>query len=505
MRKRLRSAWAWRVLTAGIVCVLIGFAAHSDLAALHPDLVSVAADLVVGVSFVVAGPILRDAALSRFLFGAVGVAWLGATIEPALGGLHQALLLCALVSTGLPARRFRLPGLAFAAVTGLPVAAGLVTEPVVGLGFLSVGVLLGASGRPLRRRSQASLVAAALVGACLIARWWLSRAYPDWTDPRTTLLVYEVVLILTAVVVPAAERLGSGRATPLRERLLAEAGRGGIDGLTSVLAQTLGDPALRVVLPRADGRYDASHTFPVVNRERTMAVVTYRSAPLDDPVIGAAVAESVLLVLAHGDLLNEQERQLRTLESTRARLLAAADRQRVRAATSLRHDVEALERVRQEVAVIEGGDGLRLVLDELAMAGHAILGLVAGVPPAELGGGLIRGALEELASRSPVPVTVDVPEDGAADAAIETTAYFVCAEALTNSLKHAAPKRIRITIRRSQGTFVVTVSDDGRGGADHAGRGLRGLADRVETAGGQLRVQSTRGLGTTVSAVLPLS
>ena len=141
--------------------------------------------------------------------------------------------------------------------------------------------------------------------------------------------------------------------------------------------------------------------------------------------------------------------------------------------------------------------------DELDAAVEEILGLVAGVPTTELGQGRLAPALRQMAARSPVSTSVRV--DLAADDATETVVYFVAAEALTNAVKHAAATHVRIVVRRQHDTAVVSVTDDGVGGARVDGRGLRGLADRVAANGGRLRVESLAGAGTRIEARVPLS
>jgi signal transduction histidine kinase len=83
-------------------------------------------------------------------------------------------------------------------------------------------------------------------------------------------------------------------------------------------------------------------------------------------------------------------------------------------------------------------------------------------------------------------------------------AYFVCAEALANVAKHAAASRVTVAITAGDGRLRVEIADDGAGGADPGrGSGLRGLADRVETIGGTLLVESTSGHGTRLAAEIP--
>jgi signal transduction histidine kinase len=88
--------------------------------------------------------------------------------------------------------------------------------------------------------------------------------------------------------------------------------------------------------------------------------------------------------------------------------------------------------------------------------------------------------------------------------AIEATAYFVVAEALTNVAKHARARHAEVMARIQDGTLAVSVRDDGVGGARPEGSGLVGLADRVAALDGRLRVESPPSGGTLVSAVIPL-
>jgi signal transduction histidine kinase len=137
-------------------------------------------------------------------------------------------------------------------------------------------------------------------------------------------------------------------------------------------------------------------------------------------------------------------------------------------------------------------------LDELRALSRGI------APPILVDRGL-RPALTALAARCTVPVDIDAgPLDGRPDAAVETAAYFVIAEALTNVAKHSQASRCVIGLRHGAGRLRVWVSDDGVGGAAVAkGHGLRGLDDRLRAAGGQLWVSSPHGGPTTITAELP--
>jgi len=88
---------------------------------------------------------------------------------------------------------------------------------------------------------------------------------------------------------------------------------------------------------------------------------------------------------------------------------------------------------------------------------------------------------------------------------LEAAVYFVCSEALANAAKHASATTVAIEVATGAGGLTVRIGDDGHGGADAAkGTGLRGLADRVEALGGELRIDSPPGGGTLVAARLPL-
>jgi signal transduction histidine kinase len=97
---------------------------------------------------------------------------------------------------------------------------------------------------------------------------------------------------------------------------------------------------------------------------------------------------------------------------------------------------------------------------------------------------------------------VTVAADVASGQDTETALFYVCSEALANAVKHAAAKRIDITVLRVNGAIEAVISDDGRGGADPTGSGLQGLADRLAARSGRLRVESPPGAGTTVTAVV---
>ncbi|MFC7274231.1 sensor histidine kinase [Paractinoplanes rhizophilus] len=140
----------------------------------------------------------------------------------------------------------------------------------------------------------------------------------------------------------------------------------------------------------------------------------------------------------------------------------------------------------------------RETLDELRALSRGI------APPILVDRGL-QAALTALAGRCTVPVDLDAPTFERLAPAVESTAYFVVAEALTNVAKHSQASEVQVSVQRIATGLMVTVADDGVGGASLAkGHGLAGLDDRVRAAGGVLAVDSPVGAGTRLTAALPL-
>ena len=142
--------------------------------------------------------------------------------------------------------------------------------------------------------------------------------------------------------------------------------------------------------------------------------------------------------------------------------------------------------------------------EEAKAALKEIRDLVRGINPFILQDRGLDAALSAVVARSPVPVELDVRLADRPPAAVESAAYFVVAEALTNVARHADATRAHVAVARSGNRVVVEVRDDGRGGADaSAGTGLQGLRDRVGALGGTMYVFSPVGGPTTIMVELP--
>ena len=129
--------------------------------------------------------------------------------------------------------------------------------------------------------------------------------------------------------------------------------------------------------------------------------------------------------------------------------------------------------------------------------------LAHGILPAVLTRGGLRAGVVALASRMPVPVDIGISVERF-PSAVEATAYFIVAEALTNVAKHAHARHAQVTARVTDGALQVQVRDDGVGGARSDGAGLLGLADRLGVLDGSLRVDSPCDGGTLIAANIPI-
>jgi PAS domain S-box-containing protein len=203
------------------------------------------------------------------------------------------------------------------------------------------------------------------------------------------------------------------------------------------------------------------------------------------------------------------------LMASRARLVKAGDEQRRKLERNLHDGAQQrfvsvsikLRLARRRLASDPGAaaDLLGEASRELDTGLEELRELARGLHPAILGDRGLRAALESLAARVAIPVTIDAPEERLPEH-IEATAYYIVSEAMTNVAKHAKADRAEISVRRDRGVLRCEISDDGLGGADpSSGTGILGLTDRAEAAGGTLSVVSPPGRGTVVTAVLPLS
>jgi signal transduction histidine kinase len=221
----------------------------------------------------------------------------------------------------------------------------------------------------------------------------------------------------------------------------------------------------------------------------------------------AAFAELVSYAIENAETRDE-------LAASRARLVAAADEARRRIERDL-HDgaqqrlvAAALELTLLEHQLDRDPEGARPVLararEQLDGGLGELRDLARGIHPTVLTDRGLEAALNALVQRAAVPVDLRVAVAERLDTAIEAAAYFLVSEALTNVAKHAQADTVSVDVASTDDTLVVTIADDGVGGADPGrGSGLRGLVDRVQAVGGRLEVSSASGDGTRLCARLP--
>jgi PAS domain S-box-containing protein len=216
--------------------------------------------------------------------------------------------------------------------------------------------------------------------------------------------------------------------------------------------------------------------------------------------------------LAAQAIANAQARE--ELRASRARIVEAADEARRRLERNL-HDGAQQRLVSVSVALtlaqarIRGHPAeaeriLRGACAELALSLEELRELARGLHPAVLTDHGLAPALEALAARAPLPIELAV-EEVVLPRAIEAAAYYVVAEALTNVAKYASASAAHVSITLAGAHAVIEVADDGVGGAEPArGSGLRGLSDRLDALDGRLEIESAKGQGTCVRAIIPL-
>ena len=303
-------------------------------------------------------------------------------------------------------------------------------------------------------------------------------------------------------------------------------GRRAPEEIGAVLGEALGDPLAELFFWLAEtASYADAHGEPVARLptdERASREIhrdeTRTGMLLHDPALLVrrdlldGVLSAAALSIEMARLRVEVRLQLAEVQASRTRIIEAGYEERRRLERDL-HDGAQQRLVslgvqvrRLQLALPREAKVLSPALDQVvAEVGAAISDLrqiAAGVRPARLDEGLAT-ALRDLARTSPVPVEVEASRERVA-ASVEAAAYFVACEALTNAVKHGAPSKVAVRAVRDNGTLLVTIADDGVGGAVvRRGSGLAGLKDRVAAHGGTFEVVSPRGGGTRVEVAIP--
>ena len=254
----------------------------------------------------------------------------------------------------------------------------------------------------------------------------------------------------------------------------------------------------------------------------TFLLVTVAKAGAGDAAQWPAFISTLLMPFAflagllrtHLSLLDAELRaSLAELRASRARIVEAGDAERRRLERDLHDGAQSrlvalkllLSSARRRAAGHELEPVLTEAIDQLDTSLSELRELARGIHPAVLTDHGLEPALQALAERAPVPVTVQADDQERLPGAVESAAYFVVSEALANVAKYAQATQASVTVRQVNGHVTVDVTDDGIGGADaQAGSGLRGLGDRVAALDGTLSLESPAGGGTRLHAEIPL-
>jgi signal transduction histidine kinase len=250
---------------------------------------------------------------------------------------------------------------------------------------------------------------------------------------------------------------------------------------------------------------------PVVVEGRLWGSMTLNSTEALPPDVDQRLASFVDLVataIANADSRSE-------LAASRKRLVAASDEARRRIERDLHDGTQqrlvslALAARAAEAQLPTESRDVREKFSKiaigLAQAVEELQELSRGIHPAILSDAGLGPALEALALRSPIPVELRVHTQERYPEPVEVAAYFVASESLANAAKHSQASHIDVALTLENGRLLLSVCDDGIGGADPGrGSGLVGLRDRVEAVGGSLEIKSESGDGTLLVATLPI-
>lgn len=401
------------------------------------------------------------------------------------------------------------------------------TQEIAGVAVALVVLMLLLRGlRELRgaaRRSQGPLLAAAAVTLTAGVVWLGSVIASDGSRPRLETIARGLLVSIPfgAVLGILWSRLRRPEASELVVELQAQTPA----TIGERLAKALGDPTLEIAYRLGDGLYvDASGRAVELPRDagravtaitaggEEVAVLVHDPALLDEPALVESVRTTAGLVLEVERLAAQVRSQLAEVRASRERIVSAADAERRRIERNL-HDGAQQRLVTLSVMLgIEGSrvdsaaatDVLSRAQDEVERAITELRDLARGIHPTLLRDEGLQLAVEALARRASIPVTVHGAVRGRLPDPIELAAYFVVSEALTNVTKHASPTEASVALVQESGVLRVTVTDNGVGGARiTTGSGLAGLRDRLEALDGTLEIDSRPAQGTTVRAELP--
>lgn len=410
---------------------------------------------------------------------------------------------------------------AYAATLLPPAPANAVVTAILSLG-LGLDISARGSDPAARRRRWPAWIVGLGLTVALLATQILPVVLPASARFDARLIDQLAMMSVTAALAVPLVRETSRRARVTDLVVDLDPAR---VGLARELARSIGDPTLRIGywLPEqrryvdptgqtVDPSVSEEHRRTFIERDGApVAVLIHDPAVTTDAGIRTAIARAATLATANARLQAEARAQAVDVEVSRRRILDAADAERRDLDRRLRTDVEpslaALElQVRSTMMNADEADlGLTGALEQLAQSRRELAGVTNHLHPRVLDEVGLRGALEGLVVRSPVPAELAWRGPEPTDPAVSSALYFASSEGLTNAVKHAQATVLRLRVTSAPNRVVLEVSDDGVGGASPGkGTGLQGLRDRLEAIGATLMVLSPAGGGTRLVVTIPI-
>jgi len=493
------------VIAETVGCLALGIAAEVVTSA-GQSLAVALGDLIAGEAIGLAGVVCVAVSPRRPtgpLLVLAGALWFAATLAASengaiasfgsVVGLAYRGALVSAVLIGICRPKAAIAVACFAWTDALVSPVGASTTAAVLLGA-AVPLAVAIAPRGRRRWTPALLLALALAGPAVAV------TLGETVDSgHRVLLAADLATGLAAVTATARIVADQRLEDRLADRIVDLAA---LTGLGGALATALRDPRVRLLAP--------SETGPAPeDRQRTLItpapgggmIVEHAVGALDAAALRLGVTNAIGLQLAHDQRTAELAAAAAELQRAQRRIVLAADAARARLQRRLERDAisraEALrDRLAQENATAPASDQLSVTIVQLRE-------LASGLHPAAIRSGGIALALTDLARASEPAVSIDASPTRYPDE-VELVAYYACAEAIANAIKHAQASHVSVVVCEVSGTLTATVRDDGVGGADANGRGLSGLAARANAIGGTVHVTTPTGGGTAVLVSLPL-